>query len=352
MRVLITGSEGYIGTVLVPMLLERGHAVTGLDTGLVGHRRFVHGRRSHPVLRKDIRDVERGDLEGIDAIIHLAALSNDPTGELDPDLTRSINHLASVRLAELGRAQGIERFLFSSSCSIYGVADGFLDESASLHPLTAYARSKVDTERDLHLLTSGTFSPVFLRNATAAGVSPRMRFDLVVNNLTAWAHTTGKVTLLSDGSAWRPIAHVRDIGLAFLACLEAPRELVHGQAFNVGGPAASHRVRDIADAVARVVPGSVVTVTEGATADRRDYRVSFDKIARVLGRWFHPTWTLADTITEVHEACRSTHLAFATFDGPTYVNLKGLRDLLATGAIDADLRPTRLRAGALAGQLP
>jgi nucleoside-diphosphate-sugar epimerase len=339
MKVLVTGSEGYIGTVLVPMLLERGYDVIGLDTGYLANRRFVPGIRRHRLIHKDIRDVERTDVGDVEAVIHLAALSNDPMGELNPELTVDINHRASVRLAELSREAGVRRFLFSSSCSIYGAgAGGALDEQATFNPLTAYAKSKVATEADLRPLASDDFSPVYLRNATAAGVSPRMRFDLVVSNLTAWGFTTGKVTLLSDGSAWRPLVHIRDIALAMLACLEAPREVVHDQAFNVGRNDGNYQIRDVAEQVARVVPNAEVSFAPKAEADKRNYNVSFAKIHRVLGQWFKPTWTLQDMIEECYEACRIGRLTYDEFDSPMYITIKRLKQLIEAQKLDASLR--------------
>lgn len=339
MRILVTGSEGYIGTVLVPMLMERGYNVVGLDVCYVSHRHFVPGIRSYPLFKKDVRDIEPHDLEGFDAVIHLAALSNDPMGELNPEMTDAINHKASVRAAEIARKVGVKRFLFASSCSIYGAGHSDrLDENTTFNPLTAYARSKVDTERSLNEIATDNFSPVCLRNGTAYGLSPRMRYDLVLNNLTGWGYTTGKVTLLSDGTAWRPMVHIRDISLAMLACLEAPRELIHNQAFNTGIQDANYQIRNIAEEVANVVPGSVVTFAEGVETDKRNYNVSFDKIHTVLGDYFKPSWDIKDGIEEVFHACRITKLTYEEFDGPEYMTIKGLKKLLSENRIDDKLR--------------
>jgi len=339
MRVLVTGSEGYIGTILVPMLLERGHHVTGLDTCFLSYRHFVPGIRRYPLKKKDIRDVEPVDLENVEAVVHLAALSNDPLGELNPELTQAINHAASVRLAEIAREVGLKRFVFASSCSIYGAGQSDrLDEGAPFNPLTAYAKSKVATEHDVGMLASDGFSPVYLRNGTAFGLSPRMRFDLVLNNLTGWGYTTGKVTLLSDGAAWRPLVHIRDISLAIIAALEAPRELIHNQAFNVGLQNANYQIRTLAESVAESVPNSIVTFAEGAEADKRNYNVSFDKIQAVLGEYFSPSWDVKDGVDEIYHACRITKLEYEEFDGPEFMTIKGLKKLLAEKKINDELR--------------
>jgi len=338
MRILVTGSEGYIGTVLVAMLMERGYDVTGLDTCYLAYRRFVPHAQAYRLIKKDVRDVDVADLEGFEAIIHLAALSNDPTGELQPVLTDAINHKASVRLAKLARSVGVKRFIFSSSCSIYGAGQTkCLDENAAFRPLTAYARSKVDTEADIHKLASPEFSPVYLRNGTAYGLSARMRFDLVLNNLTGWGYTTGKVTLLSDGTAWRPLVHIRDISLAMIACLEAPRELIHNQAFNVGVPNANYQIRTVSEEVVKVVVGSVVSFAQGGEADTRNYNVSFDKIHSVLGDYFKPTWGIKQGIEEIYHACQVAKLDYETFNGPEYVTIKGLKKLINENKLDDQL---------------
>ena len=339
MRVLVTGSEGYIGTIFVPMLLERGYDVVVLDTCFLTHRRFVPGIVSYPLVKKDVRDIERSDVEGFDAIVHLAALSNDPMGALNPELTDAINHKASIRVAELARDAGASRFIFASSCSIYGAGQSdSLDENSSFNPLTAYARSKVDTEQGLQALANDTFSPVYIRNGTAYGLSPRMRFDLVLNNLTGWGYTTGKVTLLSDGTAWRPLVHIKDISLAMLAALEAPRDLIHNQAFNVGVKNANYQIRTIAESVAEIVPDSTVTFAEGVEADTRNYNVSFNKIHTVLGDYFSPSWEIADSIEEIYQACKESDISYEVFDGPEYMTIKGLKKLLSENKLDDQLR--------------
>ena len=283
MRILVTGHNGYIGTILSPMLIAAGHDVIGLDSDLYRRCTFGDGMPQIQGIRKDIRDAEPSDLEGFDAVIHLAALSNDPLGNLNPELTYEINHKASVRLAKLAKQVGVTRFLFSSSCSTYGAAgDQMLTEEAEFHPVTPYGELKVFVERDVLELADENFSPTFLRNATAYGISPRHRFDIVLNNLVAWAFTTNLVYLKSDGSPWRPIIHIEDISRAFLAVLNAPRDLIYNQAFNVGSNEENYRIRDLADIVRETVPGCQVEYAKDAEPDKRTYRVDFSKIAKTL----------------------------------------------------------------------
>ncbi|MDX1419353.1 MAG: SDR family oxidoreductase [Rubricoccaceae bacterium] len=345
MTVLVTGHAGYIGTVLVPILGGAGHTVRGLDSGLFEGCLFEAVGRPAPLAQRlDIRDVLPAAFDGVDAVVHLANLSNDPLGNLDPALTLGINHVATVRLARLAREAGVRRFVFASSCSLYGRAgEGLVDETAAFRPVTPYGRAKGLAERDLAQLASDAFSPVFLRNATVYGVSPRLRFDLVVNNLTAWAVSTGAVRMTSDGRAWRPLVHVEDVGRAVLAALEAPREAVHDQAFNVGATEENYRVRDVARIVEEEVPGCVASFADEAAPDTRSYRVSFSKIADRLG--WGPQRTVRDGVRELREALQPRDLPPEVFEGPRFSRIAHLRARLADGSLGPDLR---WRAGAAA----
>jgi len=338
MRVLVTGHKGYIGTVMVPMLLQAGHTVVGLDSDLFEQCTFCEGILDVQEVRVDLRDVQPRHLDGVDAVIHLAALSNDPLGDLNPDITYDINHAASVRLARLARDAGVSRFLYSSSCSSYGTAgDDLVDETADLRPITAYAISKVRVEQDVARLAGARFSPTFLRNATAYGVSPRLRFDLVLNNLTAWAFAKGRVHIKSDGTPWRPIVHIEDIARAFLAALAAPREVVHNQALNVGQTEENYRIRQLADIVRDVVPGSRIDYAAGGGPDPRCYRVDFGKIQRLLPE-FKPRWNARRGAEELYAAYREGGLVIEDCEGPRFKRIDHLKHLLATGRLDAGLR--------------
>ncbi|MEZ5825658.1 MAG: NAD(P)-dependent oxidoreductase [Geminicoccaceae bacterium] len=340
MKVLVTGHDGYIGQVLVPMLQEAGHEVHGIDSEIYAGCDFPGQPRAKLAVKvKDIRDIERADVEGFDAVLHLAGLSNDPLGDLEPDTTYDINHKASVRLAELARDAGVRRFVFSSSCSNYGAAgDDYLDESAAFNPVTPYAESKVWTERDVAPMASDSFSPTFLRSATAYGISARLRGDLVVNNLTGYAFTTGHVLIKSDGKPWRPLVHIEDIALAFKSVIEAPVESVHGESFNVGATAENYRVREVADLVAKVVPNSEVTFAGDASPDSRNYRVNCDKIANTLPG-FRPRWTLERGIRQIYEAYRTAKMTEQDFLSSRYLRVKRVRELMAEGRIDSRLLP-------------
>jgi len=338
MRVLVTGHHGFIGSVLVPRLSAAGHEVVGLDTFYYEGCDFGPDGSAISCIRRDLRDVTSDDLAGFDAVMHLAALSNDPVGDLSPSCTYAINLDASVHLAQVAKRAGVRRFLFSSSCSLYGVAgDDFLHENAGFNPITAYGESKVRVEQALASLADATFSPTYLRNATAYGVSPRLRSDLVVNNLVGHAHLTGDVLIKSDGTPWRPLVHVQDISAAFIAVLEAPRDAVHNQAFNVGRTDQNFRVREVAEMVEELVPGSKVRYAEGAGPDPRCYRVACDKLPKHVPA-FRPTWTVRRGIEELAEAYRRCGLRAEDFEGERYVRLRRVRGLMSRGKLDADLR--------------
>lgn len=339
MKVLVTGHTGYIGAVLVPMLLRAKHEVTGLDTDFFEGCDFNNGIVSVPAISKDLRDVHVADVIGFDAVIHLAALSNDPLGNLNPERTYEINYRASVRLAELAKTAGVPRFLFSSSCSLYGLSAGaeFLTEDAAFHPVTPYGESKILVERDVSRLADDSFSPSYLRNSTAYGVSPRLRADLVVNNLVGFAYTTGEVLIASDGTPWRPLVHVEDICRAFIATLMAPREVIHNQAFNVGRTEENYQVRDVASMVTEIVPGSRVKYAAGGGPDLRCYRVNCDKISRTLPE-FRPQWTVRRGIEQLYSAYKGHRLTREEFTGTRYTRLKHLTSLLDNSRLEPTLR--------------
>ena len=337
-RLLVTGHRGYIGTILVPKLVKAGYDVVGLDSDLFEGCDFGLPAPSVPTINKDIRDTEKKDLEGFDAVLHLAGLSNDPLGDLNPELTYEINHLASAHLARLAREAGVSRFIFSSSCSTYGAAgDDLLTEEADFNPVTPYGHSKVLAERDISPLASDRFCPVFLRNATAYGVSPRLRFDLVINNLVAWAYATGLVYLKSDGTPWRPIVHIDDISLAFLAAVEAPVDTVWNQAFNIGNTSENYRISELAEIVRQTVPDCKIEYAPDGGPDKRCYRVSCDKALNSLPG-YKPTWDARKGAQELYEAYKEFGVRLEDFEGRRYKRVDHLKHSIQTGLVDQTLR--------------
>lgn len=335
-KILVTGAEGYIGNVLGPLLLERGHAVTGLDCGFYREGTLYHdGRRRPPVIVKDIREITPSDVAGFDAVVHLAELSNDPLGEMDQRTTYAINHEGSVKLARACKAAGVPRLVYTSSCSVYGFGSPEdCTETSPTNPQTAYARCKVWVERDVGALADERFAPVFLRNATAFGASPRMRFDIVLNNLAGIAWTSHEIRMTSDGSPWRPLVHVQDICQAIALCLEAPKEAVHGEIFNVGDDAQNYRVREIAEIVAQVFPGCTTTFGPSG-GDNRSYRVSFAKIRRHLPD-FRCRWTAEAGARELYEIFGRIAMTPEVFAAPPFTRIEQLKGLMARDLIDSD----------------
>jgi nucleoside-diphosphate-sugar epimerase len=340
MKILLTGSHGYIGAVTGRVLVGAGHEVTGLDSYLYAGCDLGPDDPAHAAIPKDVRDVDAAELGCYDAIVHLAALSNDPIGELSPDLTRAINLDATVRLAQSAKEAGVGRFIFASSCSMYGASDTdeLVDEEAPLKPLTAYAESKVRAEEALAELADADFSPIFMRNATAYGVSPRLRLDIVLNNLSAWGVTTGAIRIMSDGTPWRPLVHVEDISRATLALLEAPRDVVHAEPFNVGGSDENYQVRELAELVREAVGDCTVEYAGSGDPDPRSYRVSFAKLARALPD-LELTWTARRGTREVVDALRVHDVTLDVFESDRFIRLRRIDTLLGRGDLDGSLRP-------------
>lgn len=339
MKVLLTGSDGYIGAVMADELIAAGHEVSGVDAGFYRSGWLYPGVRQQPrTLTADIRDLSAHDFQGFDAVVHLAELSNDPVGQLAPETTFAINHQGSVRLATAAKAAGVERFVYMSSCSVYGVADGTVDETSPVSPQTTYAECKVAVERDVGALANDDFHPTFLRNATAFGASPRMRFDVVLNNLMGIAWTTGEIRMVTDGTPWRPLAHIRDTSAAVLAVLEAPAERVHGEILNVGSNEQNYQVREIAEIVREAVPGCTLSFGP-PSPDNRSYRVAFDKIGRVLPS-FQCAWDAHAGAEELATVFRAINLDAATFAFRAFTRLDQLRYLMNTAQIGSDMRWT------------
>ncbi|HXF34381.1 MAG TPA: SDR family oxidoreductase [Candidatus Acidoferrales bacterium] len=324
----------------MPFLRARSHEVSGLDSELFSRCNFGEPPQAVPTVRKDVRDVVTADFRGIDAVVHLAGLSNDPLGDLDPERTYEINYRASVLVAEQAKRAGVQRFVFSSSCSTYGAAgDDILDESAGFNPVTPYGESKVMAERDIAALADDDFTPVFLRNATAFGVSPRLRFDLVVNNLVAWASASGFIRFKSDGSAWRPLVHIEDISRAVAAVLEAPRERVHCEAFNIGKNGENYRIRDLAEIIAEVATGTEVSFAQGASADLRNYRVDCSKYEQTFPE-MPLVWDVPRGVRELYAALQKHPVSAEEFEGIQYCRIAHLRWLIDEGLVDGALRVT------------
>jgi nucleoside-diphosphate-sugar epimerase len=338
MRVLITGHNGYIGSVMSPVLRAAGHEVVGLDTYYFEDCGVSTNGDEPPSIRKDVRDITPADLEGFDAVAHLAALCNDPLGDLNPDWTYDINQTASFRLAKTAKEAGVRRFIYASSCSMYGAAgEELVKEDAPLRPLTPYAVSKVRAEEEISSLASAEFSPVFMRNATAYGMSSRLRADVVLNNLICWAHTTGKVRIMSDGTPWRPIVHIEDISRAFAAVLVAPQQAIHNEAFNVGANEENYQVRELAEIVRETVEGCEVEYAEQGGPDPRSYRVDFSKLTRALPG-FKTIWNARLGAEELYAAVREANLTLEEFQNRKFTRLAQFRYLLGSGHLDETLR--------------
>jgi nucleoside-diphosphate-sugar epimerase len=337
MKVLVTGTSGYIGSLLGPYLMERGHEVVGVDTGFYQEGWLYNAVKQFPTwIMKDIRHITEEDLEGFDAVVHMAELSNDPLGQLNPEITYVINHLGSVALANMAKNAGVKRFVYTSSCSVYGIgSDDYRTEESDPSPITAYAKSKIMVERDVSCLANGEFSPTFLRNATAYGASPRMRFDIVLNNLSGLAWTTNEIKMTSDGQPWRPLVHVLDICQAIACSLEAPVEAVHNQILNVGDTEENYRVREIAEIVSNTFPGCQLTLGR-SDGDDRSYRVSFDKIKAQLPG-FNPKWNAQKGAEQLHELFERIDMTDERFQFRAFTRIKQLQYLIQSNQLDKEL---------------
>lgn len=338
-KIIVTGHNGYIGQVLVGLLIESGYQVIGIDTNYYDEDcSFLKTKyKNVREIKKDIRDLTSKDIEGAYAICHLAALSNDPIGELNERLTYDINYKASYRLATIAKEVGVEKFIYSSSCSLYGrTGNEPLTENAEFNPLTAYAVSKVLSEKNIMPLSDRNFSVTFLRNATAYGISPKLRVDLVVNNLVGWAFTTGEIRIMSDGTPWRPLIHVEDIARAFIAVIESPKEKVNGESFNVGTNSENYQIKDIAYLVKEIMPKCKIIITGEHESDSRSYRVNFDKITKILPD-FKPEWNLRKGIEQIYKYYREYGMDFEKFNGRYFVRLKQIKYLLENNKVDSNL---------------
>ncbi|MBA3544390.1 MAG: SDR family oxidoreductase [Chthoniobacterales bacterium] len=336
MKIFVTGTDGYLGSLLAPILMQQGHELVAVDTGYYKDGWLYQGVAMTPLtLNKDIRRITADDLSGVEAVVHMAELSNDPAGELAPHITSAINHHGSDRLAEMAKAAGVQRFVYMSSCSVYGLAaDGYMTEDSPVNPQTAYATCKTLVERDVKLMADEHFSPTFLRNATAYGASPRMRFDIVLNNLAGLAWTTKEIKMISDGTPWRPLVHALDIAQAIFHVLSAPREIVHNQVFNVGETAHNYTIKEIAEIVAEIFPGCQVSFGQQG-ADNRSYRVSFDKIkTRLPG--FECQWDARRGAQQLHDLFQQIEMTAELFNSRSFTRLKQLEHLIRTRQIDQD----------------
>jgi len=338
-KVLITGHQGYIGSVMAPIIKSAGYEVFGLDTNYYDDDcLFVPNTGGIPNINKDIRDITEKDLEGFDTIIHLAALSNDPLSNLRPELTYDINHKASVSLATLGKSAGVKRFIFSSSCSMHGSVDaGKVYETTPVKPLTPYGESKIMAETDISALADGNFSPTFLRNGTVYGVSPKLRIDIVLNNLVGWAVTTGKVVLYTDGSPWRPLIHVEDVCNAFLLVLQAPIETIHNQVFHVGFDDENYQIRELAEIVQSVVPNCELEFSSDHDGDQRTYIADFGKIHQTFPE-FRPKWNARLGAEQLYQAYQRSEMSFSNFMGNKFMRLKQIDQLIQNNRVDDTLR--------------